>query len=331
MWRQGPHGEGLPKGNNLELLQGSLHQDFRLHLGLSLGVEKIISNLGSTHTKDCGNLDRVLRLNAVSSVPLSKDSLTIILNSILVPKESFVALLDCGSSDCFIETQFVHKHSLPMTTIPPIPGKLFDGTTNSTITQTVELPIRFPTGELQTVTFYITSLDASCSIVLGHNWLTRYNPTIDWVLGSITFKTTEPALPTATTMATAQSTSLPTFSSPPEPTSKPPKLMAPHISLVNAAAFVHACKLEGSKAYQLNLASMDKLARGTSTSLPELTDSIKQHVPEVYHDFTDVFSKTRANTLAPHRPYDLKINLDEGTSPPLGPIYSLSVSELQSL
>ena len=138
-----------------------------------------------------------------------------------------------------------------MTTIPPIPLKLFDGTTNSTITQTVELPIRFLTGELQTVTFYITSLDASCSVVLGHNWLTRYNPTIDWVLGSITFKTTEPALPMATPSATAQSTSLLTSSSPSEPL----KLMAPHISLVNAAAFVHACKLEGSKAYQLNLAS----------------------------------------------------------------------------
>ena len=71
--------------------------------------------------------------------------------------------------------------------------------------------------------------------------------------------TTEPALPMATPMAMAQSTSLPTSSSPSEPTSEPLKLMAPHISLVNAAAFVHACKLEGSKAYQLNLTSMDKL------------------------------------------------------------------------
>ena len=201
----------------------------------------------------------MLRLNAISSVPLSKDSLTIILNSVLVPKESFVALLDCGSSDCFIETRFVHKHSLPTTTIPPIPLKLFDGTTNSTITQTVELPIRFPTGELQTVTFYVTSLDASCSIVLGHNWLTHYNPTIDWVLGSITFKTTKLALPMATPTAMARSTSLLTSSSPSKPTSEPLKLMAPHISLVNAAAFVRACKLEGSKAYQLNLASTDKL------------------------------------------------------------------------
>ena len=34
--------------------------------------------------------------------------------------------------------------------------------------------------------------------------------------------------------------------------------------------------------------------------------------------------------LAPHQPYDLKIELEEGTSP-FSPIYSLSQSELKSL
>ena len=50
-----------------------------------------------------------------------------------------------------------------------------------------------------------------------------------------------------------------------------------------------------------------------------------------YHDFTDIFSKTRASILAPHQPYDLKIELEDGTSPPFGPMYSLSQSELKSL
>ena len=54
-------------------------------------------------------------------------------------------------------------------------------------------------------------------------------------------------------------------------------------------------------------------------------------VPSDYHDFTDVFSKTCACTPAPHQPYNLKIELEEGTSPPFGPIYSLSQSELKSL
>jgi len=55
------------------------------------------------------------------------------------------------------------------------------------------------------------------------------------------------------------------------------------------------------------------------------------NVPEEYHNFADVFSKSKAGKLAEHRPYDLKINLDEGTAPPFGPIYSLSQEELAAL
>src|SRR5882724_1932083 len=54
-------------------------------------------------------------------------------------------------------------------------------------------------------------------------------------------------------------------------------------------------------------------------------------VPEDYHDFTDIFSKSKASKLADHRPYNLKITLDEGTSPPYSPIYSLSQEELATL
>ena len=35
-------------------------------------------------------------------------------------------------------------------------------------------------------------------------------------------------------------------------------------------------------------------------------------VPEEYHEFADVFSKTRADILPEHRPYDLKITLEDG-------------------
>jgi hypothetical protein len=54
-------------------------------------------------------------------------------------------------------------------------------------------------------------------------------------------------------------------------------------------------------------------------------------VPEEYHDFADVFNKAKADTLPPHRPYDLKINLEEGSTPPLRHMYSLSQTGLTAL
>ena len=54
-------------------------------------------------------------------------------------------------------------------------------------------------------------------------------------------------------------------------------------------------------------------------------------VLEEYHDFADIFSKSKAGVLADHHPYNLKITLKEGASPPLRPIYSLSQEELLAL
>ena len=93
---------------------------------------------------------------------------------------------------------------------------------------------------------------------------------------------------------------------------------------------MRACKLEGSVTFRLDLASPE--LSGRTTSVPETYDPVDLlDVPEDYHDFADVFSKAKADTPAPHRPYDLKITLKDGKESPQTPIYPLSTSELKTL
>lgn len=237
------------------------------------------------------------------------------------------ALVDSGSSHCFIDPSFAVSAGLCTTPVPPIPLRLFDGSFGKSITEVVsELSVQFSSGDVIPLTFFVTPLDSSCSMVLGYSWLTRYNPGIDWVLGRISFQTTSQVAsspvpadqPACTAAASANIRSAP-------PTSVPPL-----VSLIGAAAFLKASKLEGSQTFRVVLTDPSESVAARKALLDK--DNIDlQNIPAEYHDFADVFSETKANNLAPHRPYDLKIHLDEGTEPPWGPIYSLSQQELLAL
>ena len=239
----------------------------------------------------------------------------ITLISDLLPTTDIHTLIDSGSTHCFLNSATILKHQLRTCKINLIPLWLFDGTTNSIIHSAVNLPLHFSSGNKQAVTFYVTLLEASCIAVLGHNWLTHYDLLIDWVLGNINF-----CSPSQTDSLTSPETAAmtPLSSDPPTPT----PLIAPKVSFINAAAFTHLSKMDDNQVYQLFLS--DK-------TTPNDTAVNMTGVPPDYHEFTNVFSKSCTSTPTPHQPYDLKIELEEGTSPPFGPIYSLSQSELKSL
>ena len=89
---------------------------------------------------------------------------------------------------------------------------------------------------------------------------------------------------------------------------------------------MHASKLLGSSNFKLCLYSLD--IQANSAKLAEAPDL--SNVPSEYYEFANVFSKTKAEVLTPHYPYDFKINL-EGAQPLVGPIYSLSASKQEAL
>ena len=186
--------------------------------------------------------------------------------------------------------------------------------------------------------FYVTPLDSSCSLVLGYNWLTQHNLLIDWVNGSINFHPSlqENLAPFHITANTPLASpffldsplqSLDSMVSIPVSETSISNSEWPNIAIISAAVFLHASKLLGSYNFKLCLCSSDIQANSIKLAkIPDLSN-----IPSKYHEFANVFSQTKAEILAPHYSYNLKINLEEGAQPLVGPIYSLLASDQEAL
>jgi len=184
----------------------------------------------------------------------------------------------------------------------------------------------------------VTKLEGTYLIVLGHNWLTQHNPTIDWAKGTIGFVNSNssnrpidprPALKLCGPPPVLSPTPKALLTHPePKLSATSPNVRKPRISLVNTAVFVRACKSDRAIGFQIN-------------SYPTVTTGFAMHtvdpsleipgLPEEYREYRDVFSTQRAKSLPEHQLHDLTIQIENDKAPPLGPIYSLSTLELQTL
>src|SRR5260221_12214876 len=87
------------------------------------------------------------------------------------------------------------------------------------------------------------------------------------------------------------------------------------ICMVSTLTMTKLCKDPGTPTFVISTANLT-LPQATNT---DTLDSILVE----YHKFHDVFSGEKADTLTPHRPYDLQINVEDGATPIHRPIYSL--------
>src|SRR5258708_17858165 len=114
-----------------------------------------------------------------------------------------------------------------------IPLRMFDGSTTSTVDRTCHIPITFSTGESHALDLFVTKLDEEYSVVLGYDWLTQHNPSIDWVEMKITFHNPK---------------------TPPETPSPPPKAM--DIWLLSKRPMGRNCQEVGSETFLLSPSSV---------------------------------------------------------------------------
>src|SRR5882724_3613591 len=182
------------------------------------------------------------------------------------------SLVDSRSSDSFIDSVFVQTQHLPAHGILPIKLQLIDGTSNSVISQALDLQIYFPTGESQNLTFYFTPLDQSCMIVIGYHWLTHYNPSIDWVLGSILFWQASQFKSKSSPSVKTLLSSAPLLKLPdsvldiPNPVPPVTPQKPPRVTLINAAVYSCTSKLEGSDCFQLRISLPEVTGHSMTTS-----------------------------------------------------------------
>ena len=108
------------------------------------------------------------------------------------------------------------------------------------------------------------------------------------------------------------------------------------IKIIGAAPFARLIR-DGIEVFQLHISPTSPhetlRAEKTQDSERKKTEQeiLEEVVPPEYHDFANVFSEGEAKTLPPHRPYDHKIDLEEGMEPPFGKIYNMSETELKLL
>jgi len=182
-----------------------------------------------------------------------------------------------------------------------------------------------------TLDFYVTLLDSCCSLVLGHSWLTCYNPLIDWVSGSISFQPPS-LLQSLASVPPVETLVNPLFSPAETPLqftlseTFPSNPKRPHIAIINVPALLWASHLSGSTTFSLQFHST---MQAKSTTISEKIDL--SSIPEEYHEYTNVFSKCKAETFTPHCPYNLRIDLKKDSHPSVGTIYSLSKFKQEAL
>ncbi len=184
------------------------------------------------------------------------------------------ALIDSGGEGDFMDIELAREWGIPVSPLAePISAKTLCGTPLTKITAVTGLVHLTISGNHTKEIRFLLIHSPSAPVVLGHSWLIKHNPFIDW---------------------------------------------AHHIVLEWSPFCLSQCLV--------------------SASSPVMSVSVLQgepvdlaNVPEAYHDLRAVFSKSRASSLPPLRPYDCAIELLPGTSPPKGRLYSLSGPEREAM
>jgi hypothetical protein len=109
--------------------------------------------------------------------------------------KSMQSLVDSGATGLFIDRDYVTTNRLTTRTLSaPIPVYNADGTPNEagSVRQVADLILRYK-NHSERAWFAVTALGKQ-TLILGHSWLRKHNPEIDWLTGEVKMSRCPPGI-----------------------------------------------------------------------------------------------------------------------------------------
>ncbi|CAI5461758.1 unnamed protein product [Closterium sp. Yama58-4] len=149
-----------------------------------------------------------------------------------------------------------------------------------------------------------TTLDG-CDVLLGRDWLHRFNPTIDWTTGAITV------------LCNKGRVTLAKWAEP-----------EPMTTRVNAITLKRAIK-RGAQGYAVQL--YEVVASEKIADIDTLCAAVPDDVASIIRRYPEIFADDLPDGLPPQRPEDHRIELEPGAKPTVRSQWRLSQPELDEL
>jgi hypothetical protein len=232
------------------------------------------------------------------------------------------ALIDCGATGyAFVDEDFACHHQLPLCPLKnPHTLKVIEGRQISSgdITHIAEVQLSIQE-YCERLPMFVTKF-GHYPIVLGIPWLKQHDIAIRFASNLVTFGSQYCLAHCNERAVTVHGTSEDVL----EPLAANATPLS--IAMIGPMPLTRQAKHNRLQIHAISLYEINK-----ALDQNKETNNISDIIPPEYHKFLLLFSEVEANKLPPHHPYDHRIPLKEGFTPPFGPIYSLSRTELEAL
>jgi len=228
------------------------------------------------------------------------------------------ALIDCGATGiAFVDESFANLHQIPLEKLlKPRILEVIDGRPieSGAITHLARTRMEI-NGHSESLPMFVTKL-GHYPIVLGIPWLRLHDIAISFASNTVDFSSPYCVQHCLDYPTKIQGISI-----------DPPENPDIKISMIGAAPML---RLHRKQKLEILGLSLYEINQALDMDTPEKV-KLQQVIPEHFHEFLHLFEKAKADELPPHRPYDHTIPLKEGSTPPYGPLYTMTRNELLAM